>query len=165
MRAAARPHGIRLVLVITSLGPDSQAGGFAEDRIAALVRQAGTERRCACLPVFDHAASVYECVPQRQTSWTVPACAPAHRQLVTQSKCSRWATTLASCEGEAGMRRMGRVAYEACLLHYAEDIKRRIALHGERRNPPIELGVRAAFKVSRDSRDVDRACLKKRADA
>ena len=45
------------------------------------------------------------------------------------------------------MRRMARVAYEAALLHYQDDIKRRLALHGERRSPPIELSVRTAFKV------------------
>ena len=59
----------------------------------------------------------------------------------------RWAITYASCEGEAGMRRLARVAYEAALAHYMDDSKRRIALHGERRNPPIELSVRTAFKV------------------
>ena len=45
------------------------------------------------------------------------------------------------------MRRMARVAYEAALAHYMDDSKRRIALHGERRSPPIELSVRTAFKV------------------
>ena len=36
---------MRMVMVITSMGPDSQAGGFAEDRVAALCRQAAVERR------------------------------------------------------------------------------------------------------------------------
>ena len=63
------------------------------------------------------------------------------------SPACRWAITYASCEGEAGMRRLARVAYEAALAHYMDDSKRRIALHGERRNPPIELSVRTAFKV------------------
>lgn len=61
----------------------------------------------------------------------------------------RWVATLSTSEGEAGLKRIGRLLYEAAGQFYLEDSKRRLALHGERRNPPPDLNARIAFKVPR----------------
>ena len=45
VRAATRAQGARIVLVIASMGVNSGEGGVAEERVSALCRQGGLERR------------------------------------------------------------------------------------------------------------------------
>lgn len=50
-------------------------------------------------------------------------------------------------EGEAGLRKLGRVLYEAAGQSYLDAARRRLSLHAERRIQTPELSARVAFKA------------------
>lgn len=50
-------------------------------------------------------------------------------------------------EGEGALRQLGRALYEAAGTFYADDARRRLAVHAERRNPAPAVSVRVAFKA------------------
>lgn len=59
----------------------------------------------------------------------------------------RWVVNMGTGEGEVGLRRLGRALYEAAGLFYADDARRRLAVHAERRNPSPAISARTAFKA------------------
>ncbi|KAK9904998.1 hypothetical protein WJX75_007420 [Coccomyxa subellipsoidea] len=60
----------------------------------------------------------------------------------------RWVVNMGTGEGEVGLRRLGRALYEAAGLFYADDARRRLAVHAERRNPSPAISARTAFKAA-----------------
>ena len=65
-----------------------------------------------------------------------------------QHSWTRWLTALAAADGEDGLRRLGRLLYEAAASFYLSDARRRLAVHADRRTPPPELSARVGIKAS-----------------
>ncbi len=61
----------------------------------------------------------------------------------------RWVISFGTGEGEVALRRLSRALFEAAAAFYADDARRRLAVHAERRNPGPAVSVRVAFKARR----------------